>query len=99
MSYFLADLGIHTHANVLRLLRILRIVRVFRMLKFLKDVEYTLVSATSSVIRCMFLVAIIDYIGAVVITHLLHDADDEMVQEMFGCLSESMFHLFEVMVD
>merc|ERR1719277_22394 len=47
----------------------------------------------------MFLVLMIDFIGAVVITMLLHDTEDEVVHEMFGHLTTSMFHLFEVMVD
>lgn len=99
IKLFGATNAISSHSNVLRLLRILRIVRVFRMLKFLKDMEYTLMSALVSVIRCCVLVFIIDFIGAVVITHLLHDTEDNIIKEMFGQLSVSMFHLFEVMVD
>merc|ERR1711972_600986 len=70
-----------------------------RILKFLRDIEYTLVSAMTSMLRVMFLVLMIDFIGAVVITLLLHGTEDEVVREMFGHLTTSMLHLFEVMVD
>merc|ERR1711972_647240 len=47
----------------------------------------------------MLLVFLNVFIGAVVITELLHDSDDEMILEMFGRLQPSMYHLFAVMVD
>eukprot|EP00444_Apocalathium_aciculiferum_P044192 CAMPEP_0183534138 /NCGR_PEP_ID=MMETSP0371-20130417/26678_1 /TAXON_ID=268820 /ORGANISM="Peridinium aciculiferum, Strain PAER-2" /LENGTH=578 /DNA_ID=CAMNT_0025734469 /DNA_START=1 /DNA_END=1737 /DNA_ORIENTATION=+ len=95
-----SELGVvKVNASVLRLLRVLRIVRVFRILKFMKDIEYTLISAMTSMVRIMFLVLLIDFIGAVVVTNLLHDSPDEVIQEMFGELSSSMYHLFVVMVD
>jgi len=92
-------LNVHTNASALRLLRVLRVMRIFRIVRFLRDVEYTFLSALGSVVRVVVLVLMIDYIGAVVITHILHDTDDEVVSEMFGKLSSSMFFLFEVMVD
>lgn len=90
---------VHVNASVLRLLRVLRIVRLLRILKFMKDIEYTIVCAARSLMRMMFLVLMIDFIGAVVITQLLADSPDEVVSEMFGCLTDSMFILFNVMVD
>jgi len=91
--------NVHLNASVVRVLRVLRILRVFRILKFLRDIEYTLISAMTSMFRVMILVLMIDFIGAVVITMLLKDTEDEMVREMFGNLTSSMFCLFEVMVD
>lgn len=90
---------VHLNASVLRLFRVLRILRVFRILKFVKDIEYTLVSTLFAMFRVMALVLMIDFIGAVVITHLLKNAQDEVVLEMFGTLTSSMYHLFIVMVD
>jgi len=86
------------NASVLRLLRMLRILRFFRLFRFLKDVEYTFVSAMFSALRIASLVLMINYIGAVIITYLLHDTEDEVVLEMFGQLTTSMYYLFTVMV-
>lgn len=87
------------NTSVLRLLRLLRIVRVLRLCRFLKDAEYTLIQAMTSMGRMMFLVFLIDFIGAVIITHILHETEDEVVFEMFGKLSDSMYYLFTIMVD
>lgn len=92
-------MGATENASIIRVIRLLRIIRLFRLLHFLKDMEYTVTTATVSVIRCFFLVFLVVFINGVIITHLLHDAEDEVVREMFGYLTTSMWHLFEVMVD
>lgn len=86
-------------SSVLRFVRVLRIFPTIRLLYFLKDLEYVVTTATSSALRCGFLCLFVIYISAVIITHLLYDSEDEVVVEMFGHLTTSMWHLFEVLVD
>mmetsp|Transcript_75910 Transcript_75910/g.210716 ORF Transcript_75910/g.210716 Transcript_75910/m.210716 type:complete len:451 (+) Transcript_75910:69-1421(+) len=97
----LGGLILHKHVSlsVVRLLRILRLMRIFRIMRFVKDLEYTLVSAWGALPKVVVSVIMIDFIGAVVLTQLFHDTTDEVIAEMFGKLSNSMFHLFRVMVD
>lgn len=89
----------HSSASSLRLVRVLRVMRVLRIVRFLREVEYTFLSALGSIVRVVILVLMIDFIGAVIITHVLCDVEDEVIREMFGHLSVSMYFLFEVMID
>jgi len=84
-------------ASAGRLFRILRILRLFRTLRFLNEVDYVLATAAKATLKLSLLVFLVVFISAIVVTNMLWDADDEIVQHMFGDLGNSMWTMFTLM--
>eukprot|EP00927_Polykrikos_kofoidii_P035531 TRINITY_DN3009_c0_g2_i1.p1 TRINITY_DN3009_c0_g2~~TRINITY_DN3009_c0_g2_i1.p1 ORF type:complete len:750 (-),score=56.35 TRINITY_DN3009_c0_g2_i1:237-2486(-) len=83
--------------RLVRLARVLRILRLFRFLRALTLLAQGILGAVRTLGWAFFLISMVLYMSAVLVTTLYGDSEIEDIQIWFGSLGSSLLTLFQLM--
>lgn len=83
--------------SIFRALRILRVFRLFSVVPQMRRVLTALLSSIPGMLSVVGILALIFYVCAVLATKLFGHHPDPQLQEWFGCISASLYTLFQIM--
>lgn len=82
---------------VFRALRVLRVLRLLSVVPSMRRVVSALLQAIPGMASILSVLLIIYYVAAVLATQIFGNADDPVLQGLFGDIGSSMFTLFQLM--
>lgn len=83
--------------SIFRALRILRVFRLFSVVPQMRRVLTALLSSIPGMLSVVGILTLIFYVCAVLATKLFGHHPDPQLQEWFGCISASLYTLFQIM--